>query len=124
MGCHPPWCCCKLLLLVLLRRRRIALLTPREARVILARIRVWVRMFIASRLGRRKGIEMKIEITSKITVEVDLRTTPYTDWPERAKTLARLFIAQEMRKPQGNAFLRESVIARIDAWSEDDNFEL
>ncbi len=85
---------------------------------------VWVRVFIASRLGRRKGNAMKIEVTSKITIEVDLRTTPYAEWPERAKTLARLFIAQEMRKPQGNAFLRESVIARIDAWSEDDNFEL
>lgn len=67
---------------------------------------------------------MKIEVTSKIIVEVDLRATPYADWPPIAKTLARVAIERELRKGQQDWLLRERVIAAVERMVEQDPFEL
>ena len=67
---------------------------------------------------------MKVDVTS--SVEVDLRTTPYAEWPQRAKELARIAVDREMRKARGQADLlfRERIIAVVEEMAKQEPFEL
>jgi hypothetical protein len=69
---------------------------------------------------------VKIDITSKITVEIDLRTTPYADWPQRAKDLARVVIEREMRKAGGQAdmLFRHLIVAKVEWLAEQDELDI
>jgi len=57
---------------------------------------------------------MKITITSARTVEIDLRATPYAEWPEEARTAARHILEREMRKRQSDLFIRERLIELVE----------
>lgn len=67
---------------------------------------------------------MKVDVTS--SVEVDLHATPYAEWPERAKQLARVVLERELRKSRGQAdmLLRERIIAGVERLAAQEPFEL
>lgn len=121
--------CSYLLLLLLLRRRVLHCLLDTAGKPGYTRAHAHMRARVVSQPpGGAKEIGVKIDITSKVTVEIDLRATPYADWPQRAKDLARIVVEREMRKTrtsrQPDMLFRDLVIAKVEWLATQDEFEL
>lgn len=67
---------------------------------------------------------MQIQITHKVTVEVDLHSTPFADWPEAAKTTAAHILEREMRKRQPDLFPRSRLVELVEARLAVNEFDL